>query len=313
MALRMAATDGDDTDGGEDKRAKRKEHLLRYLDRIVNLRKVSWNAESARSPEPAWDARAVQAPRVLWLYWHQGWESAPEVARVCLESWRTHNPGYDVRAIDYEWVKANYGDELSLSDRSGTQGFSDRLRLRLLLEHGGIWSDATIYCSQPLDAWIHALLTPSRFFAFAYPKADRMIATWFLVAAPATPLVEAWDDLLTRYFAHLARDDRNVHSYFFSHYAFEFIVTQSVAMRRWWDAMPKLAIAGVLQLRDHAGLRDLGSPERVLDEADYTRMRALLSESPLHRLTWKGAVRAGLPRARETVDFLAAELDRRDC
>lgn len=292
----------------DPERQQRKVRLKEYLSGIVDLDAAS--RSRTRAPGGLWDAPALEAPRVVWLYWHQGWDDAPEIARMCRDSWRAFNPGYEIRDIDYEWVQATYGDQLRLQPKVGVPGFSDRLRTRLLSEHGGVWADATIFCSQPLDAWVHLLLTPARFFAFADPTPDRIVGTWFLAATRESPLVGAWDDVLRAYLENLEREDRTMHAYFFTHYALEFIIDASAGMRAWWDAMPKVSIAGPVALGRFANLSSKEPPPRAFDEADHARMHELLALSPLHRLTRKGAVAAGFPNARATIDLLADHVAR---
>jgi hypothetical protein len=287
----------------DPEREKRNARLREYLAGIVDLDTASWN--STPLPGGLWDAPAFKVPRVVWLYWHQGWDDAPEVAQVCLESWRAFNPGYEIRPIDHAWVKATYGEQLRFQPKIGVVGFSDRLRMKLLSEHGGIWADATIFCSQPLDAWIHILLTPSRLFAFADPSPERIVATWFLAAMPRSPLLEAWDDVLRTYLMNLEREDRTMHAYFFTHYALEFIIDSSLTMHAWWDAMPKVAIATSVALSRFAKLASKEPPPRAFGEDDHARIREILTLSPIHRLTRKGAVAAGFPNARVVIDILA--------
>lgn len=111
----------------------------------------------------------------VWACWWQGEENAPALVKACLASAR-------VAAGDHEVVvlsDKNYREYAELPDWivekyeqgviSRTQ-FSDVLRFTLLAQHGGIWMDATIFCSAPLpsDAFDRELFTVSR------PDCDHM-------------------------------------------------------------------------------------------------------------------------------------------
>ena len=158
--------------------------------------------------------------RTIWTYWDSGFDAAPEVVQVCLESWRERNPGWAVVALSDENLTEYVDDETLATLRSlnniTIQKFSNLLRFYLMARHGGVWVDATCYCAKPLDSWILGKMR-SGFFAFRLvgdnwlrnPKnrwfgwfrrgdLSRIVASWFLAAEQGNPLC-------TRFFAaHLA-------------------------------------------------------------------------------------------------------------
>jgi len=122
--------------------------------------------------------------------WYQGEENAPELIKHCIRSWRHHNPGWTVRVMD----KKNIWDHVSLDDLSlpmdncSLPWLSNLSRFDLLGRHGGVWTDASAFCRRPLDGWLHDCMD-SGFFAYTR---DGDIIPWFMAAAPANPLVDAW-------------------------------------------------------------------------------------------------------------------------
>lgn len=111
----------------------------------------------------------------VWTCWWQGVDAAPEIVKACIASIRQAAGDHEVVVIDDE----NFLDYADMPDwlvekyRAGvisrTQ-FSDCLRFALLAQHGGIWMDATIFCSEslPEDAFERELFTVSR------PDCDHM-------------------------------------------------------------------------------------------------------------------------------------------
>ena len=111
----------------------------------------------------------------VWACWWQGEENAPELVRACLKSIRAAAGDHEVIVLndknyrEYadlpDWIVEKY--EAGIISR--TQ-FSDVLRFTLLAQHGGIWMDATIFCSSLLsdDAFDRELFTVSR------PDCDHM-------------------------------------------------------------------------------------------------------------------------------------------
>jgi hypothetical protein len=140
-----------------------------------------------------------QIPRILWIAWLQGVDQAPPLVRRCIESWRRQNPEWDIRVLG----EADVRDWVSLSipedklRRMNPAHQAAHVRLRLLEAHGGVWADATCLCMRPLDDWLPSL-NHDGFFVFRWrygdvlggtfggihPGRERLMASWFLMAAP---------------------------------------------------------------------------------------------------------------------------------
>ena len=46
------------------------------------------------------DARKATIPKIIWMYWDKGLESAPEVLKLSRLSWEAQNPDWEVRFLD---------------------------------------------------------------------------------------------------------------------------------------------------------------------------------------------------------------------
>ena len=119
----------------------------------------------------------------IWMYWHQGWDSAPELVKFCMLTWIYHNDDWSVELLS----QYNLNDFITLPNYCADHdvalpALSDIIRIYLLEKYGGVWADATTWCSRPLSDWVNVAVTPSGFFAYDKPAPDRPIASWFLVA-----------------------------------------------------------------------------------------------------------------------------------
>lgn len=94
----------------------------------------------------------------VWTLWWQGEDEAPEIVRVCIESQRTafSKIGADVVVLD----KKNWNEYIDLPSHilekveNGSitlTHFSDIIRATLLSQYGGLWIDATVYCTKPIS------------------------------------------------------------------------------------------------------------------------------------------------------------------
>jgi len=111
-------------------------------------------------------------------------------------SWYHFNPNYEIILLDNNNI-SNYLDiksPINYSRRDFTIQIKCELqRLALLRKYGGVYTDATTFCTKPLDDWLPDYLRTD-FFTFRNPGADRLIATWFFAAEKNNPLLVALHD-----------------------------------------------------------------------------------------------------------------------
>ncbi|MGK7297314.1 MAG: capsular polysaccharide synthesis protein [Candidatus Wenzhouxiangella sp. M2_3B_020] len=207
----------------------------------------------------------------VWMLWLQGFAEAPPLVRMCMESWRVLNPGWNVVFLDASSVREHVAwPELPRS--LSRSHIADLLRLRLLYEYGGVWADATTLCLKPLDRWLHRA-TASGFFAFAQPQPVRSLANWFLASKSESPLVQAWTRWSENYV--LSGDPQ---SYFWMHHTFDWLLRRDREVRRVWRCTPRLSARGphVIQRILDGHLND--------DERPSAEQMQML---PMLKLSWK--------------------------
>lgn len=272
--------------------------------------------------------------RTVWSYWQQSEERAPEIVRLCFESWRRLNPGWRLHVLD-ECSLAEAVDltELRAADRADitVQKVSDIARLCLLRAHGGVWTDATVFCRVPLAEWLpeHAA---SGFFAFANPGVDRLMSSWFIAAERDNLLLgemhraftALWredvywnqntragalilrklDPILgknmsrTRFW--LSRPVRKllgVHPYYQLHYTFNRLVRNDARCRAAWAAVRPFSadLPHRLQVFEQRG-----------DGIDVAAADIAAGMSPVYKLNWR--VDAATPYWSAVLDHLRATL-----
>jgi hypothetical protein len=182
-------------------------------------------------------------PKIIWTLWLQGWDRAPAMINACLQTWRKHNRGWEVRALNSSDISdvLNGDPVVSLvADKDlPPEAFSDVVRIALLQRYGGIWVDSSCYCLKPLDAWLHEELR-NGFFAFVRPGPDRMLSSWFLAASENNYIVEKWYELTTKYWTNRSVRDH----YFWFHYLFAAAYHDDPQFRADWDGSCKRVADG---------------------------------------------------------------------
>lgn len=212
---------------------------------------------------------------VIWCCWLQGIEQAPEVVKACVRSLEKF--GREIRIITSE----NYADYVKLPQyiiRKWEEGiisnthFSDLLRIELLAERGGLWIDATVYCSDPTE--MKEVLEDIDLFAYSFAIRGEMAKfimfdSWFLYAAVKNPIIEEIRQMLWDYWKN---EDYLMH-YFLFHICF------SICCRRHEEEYRKIPVYSmepchILQ-------------QEMLESYSEKRWNQIMKMSGIHKITYK--------------------------
>ncbi len=205
--------------------------------RIWPLRKLRSFVRLLKGSKPApqvWGA-PQETPKIIWMFWAQGWEGAPVLVKACRDSWIARNPDWEVRVLDSKSIEGKMEFDYPLTGKTLTPtNYANVLRLTLLSKEGGVWVDATTYCNTPLDAWLPAKLISG---AFVYEKPKTTVADWLVAAKPNHPLINGWKAYEYRYWRYA----KNQWRYFWPHYLFEYLIFLSPSMVREYRNMPRVS------------------------------------------------------------------------
>lgn len=260
--------------------------IRRFLDEELQ--------EAARAlPEP----KREDGPLPVWSLWWDGEENAPPCVKISLQSQRKYfaGPEYDYHLL----TKENYRQYVQLGPavlarfeqgEMSLTHLSDVLRCALLCRHGGLWLDATVYMTGPLDRAALGL----DFYTVrktTYPENRRALipagrwACYVLRCRPGDPLMT----FLTAAYAIYWRKYADVTDYF--------LLDEMI------DAAYRL-VPPVKQIIDSVPVNN----ERIFDlynmrNEAYTpdRVEQILQSNHLHKLSYKDTYLDCRPDGRMTV------------
>ena len=185
------------------------------------------------------DRRVPQArdplPRLIHIYWQQGFDVAPPIVGRAVASWTEINPGWEVRL----WSGRPF-DDFYLAPDITINAYANLVRMKLLREQGGVWADATTICRVPLDHWLPLVMAHCDFFAFSLPGPDRPLANWFLAARCDSYVLARWRDVSRKFWS---RRQTMTRAYHWHHYTFDWLLRTSPAFRRAWAETPRISAA----------------------------------------------------------------------
>lgn len=134
--------------------------------------------------------------KTIWMYWHDGFSNAPQITQECLKSWKKWNPDYDIIELNDNNLKDYISEDIAMPRSLAAR--SDIIRINLLREHGGYWSDATVLCNRPIDEWI-GTYSQNGFWAFSTPTPNNLICSWFLYGDKDSYTVNTFCDAVNEY------------------------------------------------------------------------------------------------------------------
>ena len=127
---------------------KKHEVMLKYFEKTFSDFTDSYDYDRPLADDD------VKNRNHIWICWWQGWEQAPEIVKICIESIRRNANDHEVILITNDNYK-EYVNIPSWVEQKRNKGiisrthFADLLRLSLLAEHGGMWLDSTFFCVSP--------------------------------------------------------------------------------------------------------------------------------------------------------------------
>ncbi len=210
---------------------------------------------------------------VVWICWLQGFDNAPELVKKCIASIEYHIKDRRIIYIDSK----NYSDYCDIPDfiiekwRNGiicNAHFADIIRLALLIQHGGLWMDATVYMTGPLPEYI----TDGEFFGYrdGFFNCDLInFGNWLIYSKPNNILLNETYSLLLCYWKKY-----NYAKHYFIFQMFFRMVTD--AYEDYWESIPYFN-----QMNLHIFSFEF------LNEYNEKRFKQLCDLTPIHKLTNK--------------------------
>lgn len=231
--------------------------------------------------------------KIFWQYWHQGIQ--PDTSKMvveCLRSVERFSGDHEVILLTSETVWDYIELPPFVFQKFGKNGFSfaklsNLIRLNLLSAYGGVWLDATIYLTAPIDEQ----LLNKPFFAFQrsktppidaeiYRKFDPLYFSWdprfqaglltsFMIAKPGHKIVA---DVLSILLAYWKKEEK-VDQYFF----FQICFTRMMLRDEWKELNCEIV-----------GDTDCHKLQVVsLDKFDPHIFEEIKARSSVHKLTYR--------------------------
>lgn len=213
----------------------------------------------------------------IWLFWWQGYENAPPLVRLCIDSVKKNAGGHNVIIL----TKDNWKDYATLPEyiikklyekKITLTHFSDILRMSLLSAHGGLWLDATIFVSRKIPEEYFSL----PYFTVRYSSSNSRIArgqwTGFCQGAHSGQIVQLYcRDIFFEYWKNFD----SLIDYFLIDYV----------MRYGYDHITEFKTLVDSVSENNGGIKLLD--KHFNDEYSEKKLAQILESSVFFKLNWK--------------------------
>lgn len=212
----------------------------------------------------------------VWVCWMQGMEQAPALVQRCYRSLKENLTDKEIVLLtednldQYVKIPDFIMDKLHKGIITRTH-FSDILRVELLIQNGGTWIDATVFCS---GGDIPKYMMEDEFFFFQKmkPGSDGStinMSSWFMSAWSNQKFLLATRELLYAYW----RKNNRMIDYFLLH--FFMMMVKDYYLDEWKQIIPcPNSLPHVVQLMQ-------------FEPFDQQKWDAVCKATPFHKLTYK--------------------------
>ena len=214
----------------------------------------------------------------VWICWFQGIENAPEIVKACYESAKKNLSDKEIvlltkeNLLDYVQFPDFILDKWEKGIITHTH-MTDLLRLELLINHGGMWMDATVFCSREekdipeyyfnSDLFVYQNLKPGR------DGHSHLVSSWLMTAKTNNKILMATRHLCYEYW----KKNTKMVDYFLLHDFFSIVL--EYYEKEWKEIMPcSNTTPHILLLR-------------LFDKYNDDMYREILAQTPFHKLSYK--------------------------
>lgn len=221
-----------------------------------------------------------QKPKIIWQFWEQGFDNAPNIVKACVDSVEKHKNGCEHILLDMNNLKnyiqiPDYIYKLKEKGIIKSAHFSDIVRTYLLSDIGGTWVDSTVFFSNDLAQHI---INSDLFIFQNYLKIDLdnlNMASYFISAKPHHIILEKAKILFNLYWI----ENNFLNNYFMFLHAFT-MLSQSTKESK--EELQKIPFFNFIPVQHFQ--------KELLNQYSKERWEQIKSISSIHKLSYKDYV-----------------------
>jgi hypothetical protein len=207
-----------------------------------------------------------------FVYWKQGFETAPAIVRACHRQ-LTEVLGSQLVSLSDENLNEYLELPVEVRDRCAKHvaHMSDIIRVGLLAKHGGVWLDATTWVAENPEEYLSRVSEQSGFFAYRWTNSR--ISSWLMVADSSNYVTATMYEALCAFW----KENTKLVGYFMFHDLFECLYFSDPVFKKVVDSTPF----------EPAAERHILQRKYLFSPYDQDAVKQLLQDSPIQKITYK--------------------------
>ena len=102
---------------------------------------------------------SAHLPKQIFSYWHSGFDNIEPHLAGLRKLWKAQNPNWKIHELNQEnlkkWLPISVIQSIdTLHPNLTLAGKTDMYRMELLKRYGGVWLDATVLTTKPMEEWL---------------------------------------------------------------------------------------------------------------------------------------------------------------
>lgn len=175
----------------------------------------------------------------VWIYWDKGWENAPLISKYCLKNWKLkhkENSKFSIEPIDLYDVNNLLDLSYYKNKRIDPTAYSDIIRIELIKNYGGVWTDSTVFCNHSLDNWLYKILLSHDFWCYEGHSRDYINSSYFFASKNNKYIINEWHKSCINYWSTRI----SKHTYFWVFMLFSDLYQNDTSFKILYDNIPKM-------------------------------------------------------------------------
>ena len=181
-------------------------------------------------------------PKIIWLWWEQGWDNSPYICSYTIKSFKKMNPSFKINLVSHKNFNKYIDNKYNWIFKCQGGAFrADLVRLLLLQKYGGVYADAATFCCVNILDFMKEI-NFNDFWTFDIKnfnkKPDcRTLGSWFYISMPNTYIINTFTDK----FLEVAKKNPIRHIYLLHHTTMTKLINTDAKFKLWYDNIKKIS------------------------------------------------------------------------
>lgn len=177
----------------------------------------------------------------IWIFWNRGVNMMPDIVRSCFNSVLQNAGGRNVQLLTDDNIELFLKIPFHILEKKkqgliSIQHFSDYVRMAIVYKYGGIWLDATVLLTSPIDIDQNSSFISIKNYDLKYVPNNGKWNIFFIGGGKGNPIFSFIADIISEYW----RTHNDIIDYFFTDYCINIAYNEMDWFKHMVDILPNI-------------------------------------------------------------------------